>query len=331
MEQSELDPHLPSSLAEPPTVPPTADPQLQPAEPEPWPSADRPRHQGGHSDSQTFRIAFLAALTATILTAATSFVLFKATMPDVAVLPTSSSPATVVASGAASVAPTPTVPAATAAAVIATGSASLDTGSAIVAATAKATPSVVTITTETSLGRRSATGVGSGFLFDNGGWILTNGHVVDGASSVTVELADGRQLTGQVYGIASSIDLAVVKVEATGLRAAAIGNSHGLALGQTVIAIGSPLGEYPDSVTTGVVSGLNRSIVIRGIGSLEGLIQTDAAINPGNSGGPLLDTMGRVVGVATATNEAAQGISFAIPIDAARSIMAEALAGQPIN
>jgi serine protease Do len=231
---------------------------------------------------------------------------------------------------APSIAPTPTALAAAAPAAIATGSTSLDTGSAIVAATAKAIPSVVTITTETALGRRSATGGGSGFLFDSRGWILTNGHVVDGASSITVALADGRQLTGQLYGIATSTDLAIVKVEATGLPALAIGDSNGLALGQPVIAIGSPLGEYPDSVTTGVVSGLDRSIAIRGSPSLQGLIQTDAAVNPGNSGGPLLDTAGHVVGVATATDVTAQGISFAIPIEVARSIMAAALAGQPI-
>jgi len=331
MDESERDAHLTSTEAEPPIELPTAGPPLQPAEPEPWPAAASPRHQGGRSDLQTFRIALLAALLSAILTAATSFALFKATTPSVVVLPTSSSPVAVAVSAAPSVAPTPTAPAATASETIATGSTPQDTSSAIVAATAKAIPSVVTITTDAGRGFRSTTGVGSGFLFDSRGWILTNGHVVDGASSITVTLADGRQLPGKLYGIASSTDLAVVKVEATGLPAAAIGDSHGLVLGQTVIAIGSPLGEYPDSVTTGVVSGLNRSINIRGSGSLDGLIQTDAAINPGNSGGPLLDTAGRVVGVDTATSGGAQGISFAIPIDVARSIMAEALAGQPIS
>jgi S1-C subfamily serine protease len=333
MDQSEFDPYLPSGPDASPAESSTAGQPLQPlqpAEPEPWRAAAIPRDQGGRSDTQTLKIALLAGLTGAILTAAMSFVLFKAMTPVTVLLPAASDPATVAVSAAPSVVRSPTAPPAAASAVVTTGSTAADTGSAVVAATAKAIPGVVTITTQTALGFRSATGVGSGFLFDSGGWILTNGHVVDGASSITVQLADGRQLTGQVYGIASSTDLAVVKVDATGLPALTLGDSHGLALGQAVIAIGSPLGEFPDSVSTGVVSGLDRSISIRGIGTLDGLIQTDAAVNPGNSGGPLLDTLGRVVGVATATSGAAQGISFAIPIDAARSIMDAALAGKPI-
>jgi serine protease Do len=110
----------------------------------------------------------------------------------------------------------------------------------------------------------------------------------------------------------------------------AIGTSKGLAPGNPVVAIGTPLGEYPDSVTTGVISGLSRSITIRGSGSLDGLIQTDAAVNPGNSGGPLLDAAGRLIGIVTATSDA-QGISFAIPIDLARPFMTAALAGHPIR
>ena len=195
---------------------------------------------------------------------------------------------------------------------------------------AKTVPAVVTITSQSSLGFRASTGVGSGFVFDSDGWILTNAHVVEGATSITVALPDGRQLDGQVYGIASTTDLAVVKVDATGLPAISIGDSTSLALGQAVIAIGSPLGEFPDSVTTGVVSGLDRSISINRGQSLDGLIQTDAAINPGNSGGPLLDSAGRAVGIDTATSEGAQGVSFAIPIEIARPIMSAALAGTPI-
>src|SRR5665647_3454274 len=243
MDESERDAHLTSTEAEPPIELPTAGPPLQPAEPEPWPAAASPRHQGGRSDLQTFRIALLAALLSAILTAATSFALFKATTPSVVVLPTSSSPVAVAVSAAPSVAPTPTAPAATASETIAAGSTPQDTSSASGAGTAEAIPSVVTITTDAGRGFRSATGVGSGFLFDSRGWILTNGHVVDGASSITVTLADGRQLAGKLYGIASSTDLAVVKVEATGLPAAAIGDSHELVLGQTAIAIGSPLGD----------------------------------------------------------------------------------------
>jgi serine protease Do len=330
MDHSEFDPYLPSSPDASPAESSAAGQPLQPAEPEPWRAAAVPLDQGGRSDVQTFKIALVAGLTGAILTAAMGFALFRAMTPATVPLPAGSDPATVAVSAAPSVALSPTAPPAAASAVVATGSTAADTGSAIVAATAKAIPGVVTITTQTALGFRSATDVGSGFLFDSRGWILTNGHVVDGASSITVQLADGRQLPGQVYGIASSTDLAVVKVDATGLPVLTLGDSHGLALGQTVIAIGSPLGEFPDSVTTGVVSGLDRSISIRGIGTLDGLIQTDAAVNPGNSGGPLLDTLGRVVGVATATSGAAQGISFAIPIDAARSIMDAALAGKSI-
>ena len=210
------------------------------------------------------------------------------------------------------------------------GSTGADTRSSIVAMVAKAVPAVVTITSQSSLGFRASTGVGSGFVFDSDGWILTNAHVVEGATSITVALPDGRQLDGQVYGIASTTDLAVVKVDATGLPAISIGDSTSLALGQAVIAIGSPLGEFPDSVTTGVVSGLDRSISINRGQSLDGLIQTDAAINPGNSGGPLLDSAGRAVGIDTATSEGAQGVSFAIPIEIARPIMSAALAGTPI-
>jgi S1-C subfamily serine protease len=332
MDPSESDPYLSSSPDVSSDESPTAGQPFLSSEPEPepWRPPASLRDRGGRSDTQTVKIALLAGLTGAILTAVMSFALFKATTPAAVPTPAATDPAAVAISAAPSPAGSPTASPAAASAVIATGSTSADAGSAIVAATAKAIPGVVTITTQTALGFRSATDVGSGFLFDSGGWILTNGHVVDGATSITVQLGDGRRLTGQVYGIASSTDLAIVKVDATDLPALALGDSHGLALGQTVIAIGSPLGEFPYSVSTGVVSGLDRSISIRGLGSLTGLIQTDAAINPGNSGGPVLDTSGRVVGVATATSGAAQGISFAIPIDAARSIMDAALAGKPI-
>jgi S1-C subfamily serine protease len=340
MDQRDFDPYRSSSpdafaaeppIAEPPAAePPTAEPPRQPVESEPWPATAGPRPERGRSDVQVFKIALLAGLTGAIVTAAMGFALFLAMSPGSTPLPTGSAAGAAAASAAPSLGLSPSASPAAASAVVAAGSTTADSGSSIVTATARAIPGVVTITTQTALGFRSATDVGSGFLFDSGGWILTNGHVVDGASSITVQLADGRQLTGQVYGIASSTDLAIVKVDATGLPALRLGDSKGLALGQAVIAIGSPLGEFPDSVSTGVVSGLDRSISVRGLGTLSGLIQTDAAINPGNSGGPLLDTSGRVVGVATATSNSAQGISFAIPIDVARSIIDAALAGRPI-
>lgn len=284
---------------------------------------------GRRSDPSTFRTAFLAALLSAVLTASASFVIFRGTAPagagPVALSrPAPSSPGATTSTAA---------PSSTSGNALA-GSPASATSSSIAAVVARAIPSVVTITTQSDAGFGRfgpSTGVGTGIIFDGRGWILTNGHVVEGATSVSVQLADGRQFTGQVYGIASSTDLAIVKVDTTGLPALATDDSKGLAPGDTVIAIGTPLGEYPDSVTSGVVSGLGRSITIRGSGTLDGLIQTDAAVNPGNSGGPLLDAAGRVVGVTTATSGNAQGLSFAIPIDIARPFLAEALAGQPIS
>jgi S1-C subfamily serine protease len=177
---------------------------------------------------------------------------------------------------------------------------------------------------------QTPTGVGSGVIFDANGWILTNHHVVEGADTLTVRLNDGRTFPAKVYGIDTLTDLAIVKVEATGLPTASLGDSSTLKPGQSVIAIGNPLGEYTNSVTTGVVSGLNRSIDISG-GNLDDLIQTDAAINPGNSGGPLLDLAGNVIGINTAEAGQAQGIGFAIPIDLAKALTRQALAGEKLS
>jgi S1-C subfamily serine protease len=153
---------------------------------------------------------------------------------------------------------------------------------------------------------------------------------VEGADTLTVRLNDGRTFPAKVYGIDTLTDLAIVKIEATGLSTAALGDSSALKPGQSVIAIGNPLGEYTNSVTTGVVSGLNRSIDISG-GNLDDLIQTDAAINPGNSGGPLLDLAGNVIGINTAEAGQAQGIGFAIPIDLAKALTRQALAGEKLS
>ena len=138
-----------------------------------------------------------------------------------------------------------------------------------------------------------------------------------------------RNLPATVYGSSSGNDLAVIRVDAQGLPAATIGDSRRLAAGQAILILGSPLGEYPNSVTTGVVSGLGRSIDITGLERLVNLIQTDAAVNPGNSGGPMVDLAGRVIGVAVATSQA-EGIAFGIPIEDARQVMALAVASQPI-
>ncbi len=172
--------------------------------------------------------------------------------------------------------------------------------------------------------------VGSGVIFDSNGWILTNHHVVADAGTLTVQLSDGRSFPAKVYGTDTLTDLAIVKIDATGLTAAQFGDSSALKVGQLVIAVGDPLGQYPGTVTTGVVSGLGRSLA-DSTGSLDNLIQTDAAINPGNSGGPLVDQNGNVVGIDTAIAASAQGIGFAIPIDLARPLTQQALAGQPLS
>ena len=212
----------------------------------------------------------------------------------------------------------------------------LDESSAVITAVARVMPSVVVITSRSNGGvLGGANGVGSGFIFDSNGWILTNKHVVDGADEISVQLNDSRVFTGRVYGIDTLTDLAVVKIDATGLPAAPLGSSEELQLGQLAIAIGNPLGSFENTVTTGVVSGLGRHIQAGdAVGStseqLNNLIQTDAAINPGNSGGPLVNSAGQVIGINTAVNQDAQGIGFAIPIDVARPILLLALDGKPI-
>jgi S1-C subfamily serine protease len=215
----------------------------------------------------------------------------------------------------------------------------LDESSAIIDVAAKVSPAVVRITAEgtnaNALGDQiPQTGVGSGVIYDSRGWILTNRHVVTNdsaqiASKLTVELKDGRELEGRVYGVDTLTDLAIVKIEASDLPAAAVGDSSALKVGQLVIAIGSPLGTYSNSVTSGIVSAKGRTITVEDK-QLTNLIQTDAAINPGNSGGPLLDAAGNVIGVNTAIAANSNGIGFAIPINIARPIMQQALAGQKL-
>jgi 2-alkenal reductase len=212
----------------------------------------------------------------------------------------------------------------------------IDESSATINVAAKVNPAVVRITVTGAsgagdLGVIPATGVGSGVIFNSAGWILTNHHVVEGGTKFDVQLYDGRVFSGSVYGIDTLTDLAIVKVDATGLPTAAIGESDALKVGQLVIAIGSPLGTYSNSVTSGIVSAKGRSITTDGNQSLTNLIQTDAAINPGNSGGPLLDADGNVVGINTAIASNSNGIGFAIPIDIARPIMSQAVAGQKLT
>jgi serine protease Do len=210
----------------------------------------------------------------------------------------------------------------------------IDESSATINVAAKASPAVVRIrvngSVDTSSGIIPDTGVGSGVIYDAGGWILTNRHVVEGSDTLSVELNDGRVMRGTVYGIDTLTDLAIVRITGSDLPVAQLGDSSTLKVGQLVVAIGSPLGTYSNSVTSGIVSAKGRTIQTDGNQNLNNLIQTDAAINPGNSGGPLLDAGANVVGINTAIAADSNGIGFAIPIDIARPIMEQALAGQPL-
>ncbi len=211
----------------------------------------------------------------------------------------------------------------------------IDESSAVIEAVDRVAPAVVLIRTSSSGGLfGGASGTGSGVIYDSDGWILTNRHVVEDAETVIIELSDDRTFEGDVYGIDTLTDLAIVKVDATGLPSAPIGASRDLEPGQLAIAIGNPLG-YRHTVTTGIVSGLGRQITASDAGqtsaqSLRNLIQTDAAINPGNSGGPLLNSAGQVIGINTAVSTTAQGLGFAIPIDVAKPIMQQAIEGQEL-
>ncbi|MEY3256963.1 MAG: hypothetical protein RLZZ29_2098 [Cyanobacteriota bacterium] len=167
-------------------------------------------------------------------------------------------------------------------------------------------------------------GLGSGFIIDKSGLVLTNAHVVDQADKVTVRLKDGRTFEGKVQGIDEVTDLAVVKVNAgKDLPVAVLGSSNNVQVGDWAIAVGNPLG-FDNTVTLGIVSTLKRSSAQVGISDKRlDFIQTDAAINPGNSGGPLLNAEGEVIGINTAIRADAMGIGFAIPIDKAKVIAAQ--------
>jgi putative serine protease PepD len=188
----------------------------------------------------------------------------------------------------------------------------------------KTMPAVVNISTITLVedfffGVYPQSGIGSGFIIDPKGYILTNYHVVEGARKIDVTLSEGKKYTGKIVGYDKRSDLAVIKIDAENLPYLPLGDSDKLEPGQFAIAIGNPYG-LNRTVTLGIVSALNRTIIEPNGVRLENLIQTDAAINPGNSGGPLINIKGEVIGINTAIKSDAQGIGFAIPINKAKEI-----------
>jgi S1-C subfamily serine protease len=163
------------------------------------------------------------------------------------------------------------------------------------------------------------TGIGSGFIITSDGYVLTNNHVVQDATTITVTLKDGREFRGQVVGTDPLSDVAVVKISGANLPTIQLGDSSRLTVGQKVIAIGNPYG-LDQTVTTGVISALERNIQADQGKTLVGVVQTDAAINPGNSGGPLVDLSGRVVGINTMIYQNAQGLGFSVSVNTARKV-----------
>src|ERR1043165_3018754 len=205
-------------------------------------------------------------------------------------------------------------------------------------------PAVVNIQTEATIRRREidpffdpfgifgggnreyhTQSLGSGFVWSSDGIIVTNNHVVEGASSISVNFNDGSKLDAKLIGVDPDSDVAVLRVNAKNLATAPIGTSSDLMIGETVVAVGNPFG-LSGSVTTGVVSALGRSVPSKEQGrTFTDFIQTDASINPGNSGGPLLNIEGKVIGINTAIYVNAQGIGFAIPVDRARKVVQDIL------
>ena len=221
---------------------------------------------------------------------------------------------------------------------------------AITAAVERVAPSVVTVQTEVvervpadvfeqffggRSGTRSAAGLGSGFIVREDGVILTNAHVISGASRISVAMRDGTTYPAKLVGLDESNDLAVIKIEAKGLPVAPLGNSSNLLVGEWAIAIGNPYGfmlaNTEPSVTAGVVSGTGRNLAAesQGGGVYVDMIQTDASINPGNSGGPLVNALGQVIGVNSSIyspSGGSIGLGFAIPVNRARRVAEDLLA-----
>ncbi len=192
--------------------------------------------------------------------------------------------------------------------------------------------SVVEISTESTsyssfYGQYVVQGAGSGVIISEDGYIITNQHVIDGASEVTVTTTDGTSYKAKVIGSDETLDIALIKIEATGLKVATFGSSEDLEVGETAIVIGNPLGRLGGSVTAGIISSTKRNVKIDG--KYKELLQTDAAINPGNSGGGLFDSNGDLVGIVvaksmqTSSGETVESIGYAIPIDNVKNILGD--------
>ncbi len=172
--------------------------------------------------------------------------------------------------------------------------------------------------------------IGTGFVVEKTGVIVTNKHVVNKSGEYSVVTNDGKKYDVRKIYRDPALDLAILKIDSTDIPALEMGDSSKLRVGQTVIAIGNALGKYTNTVTTGIVSGLGRKVITGdlysdSLESMDNLIQTDAAINPGNSGGPILNSAGLVIGVSVSTTEGAQNIGFAVPINAVRDVVDEFL------
>jgi putative serine protease PepD len=184
-------------------------------------------------------------------------------------------------------------------------------------------------------GSQQSQAQGSGFVYDSDGHVVTNNHVVDGASSISVTFADGSKYSADVVGTDSSTDLAVLKVDAPSskLHALSLGDSSALSVGDGVVAIGSPFG-LEETVTSGIVSALDRQIRSSNDFTISGAIQTDAAINHGNSGGPLLNMAGQVIGVNTQIESESggnDGVGFAVPSNTIKSVVSQIVSGKKVE